>query len=57
MKSKLFTALGILIVLLWLPLSIPLILIGATARLVVSSFNYGWETTDTLLYKILKNMN
>ncbi len=39
----------------WLPFSIPLIVIGALARLGSASIKFGWDVTDTTLAYIARH--
>lgn len=55
MKLNKMQVLGILIILAWLPVSLPLLAIGALARLVSASVLWGWSTTDDLLYEIARS--
>jgi len=47
-----YRILAILIIILWLPFSIPIILIGAVTRLIAASFLYGFDSTNDLLYLV-----
>jgi hypothetical protein len=49
MSEQAVKALGILIVVLWFPFSIPLMLIGSCARLASVSLLNGWDITDRSL--------
>lgn len=49
--------LAILIILIWLPFSIPLILLGVMVRLSSASFYYGYKITELFLKNIYKGIN